>query len=308
MVLFFFRIKNQICQISFLQFVFQIIETDFGDESASIKLTDSVQNNNGSVATSDLTSDHVNQIESNQRESFRNTDTSNKCDGCGHWRTKYEEAKKETDGWHLKYDDVKKSMIKLSLKYTDLMMKYEDLVETAKGAVRPKVNTQEISDGESQSSSTSNGESQSAYASNAVSQSLVVNCDIFTESEIKCLQCVSLDKKKDSTFIFNCVQYAYKNDLASLATRTLKGTRGRYEIKEGELVTIRAGKDPLTPEKVQRIQQLFIDRVTRSRCMSAEFGERVRLTNINKLIASAVKNISNREAPTDVQSNENLNL
>lgn len=167
------------------------------------------------------------------------------------------------------------------------MMKHEELVLVSTGTVRPNTEAEE---------------------SNVVSPTLSMSDGIFTENEIKCLQCLPLDKKKDSTFILNCIQYAYKHNVACLTKKTLKGTRARYEVKEGDLVTVKPGKDPLTPEKVARIKELFIDRVTKSKCMAGEYGERVKQTNINQLIANAVKNVSFKEAPKEVLSNQNADL
>lgn len=235
-------------------------------------------------------------------------DKSSRCEACG--RVDKSDGCGECDKWQKKYEDVKKSHIKLSVRYTELMMKYDELVEVAKGTVRPNVNSETD---EPQISSIANRiASQTLSLSDGAAQSLCQPDDIFTENEIKCLKCLPLDKNKDSTFILNCLQYAYKNNAASIAMKTLKGTRGRYEVSDsGDLVEVKAGKDPLTPEKVHRIKQLFMDRVTKSKCMAVEFGERVKEIYFNRLIASAVKNISNKAAPSKKpppNKNDDLNL
>lgn len=134
--------------------------------------------------------------------------------------------------------------------------------------------------------------------------------EVFTPNEIRHLLSLPLDKKKDSTFILQCVQYAYKNNVAALANKTLKGTGERIEVKEDGARVLHPGKESLTPEKVRRIEQIFIDRVSRSTCMASEFGDRVKQSNINKHIASAIKNVANKGKPKNQSStqNEHLNL
>lgn len=237
-------------------------------------------------------------------------DKSSRCEACG--RVDKSDGCGECDKWQKKYESVKKSHIKLSVRYTELMMKYDEMVEVAKGTVRPNVNSVNETDEPQISSIANRIASQTFSTSDGAAQSLCQPDDIFIENEIKCLKCLPLDKNKDSTFILNCLQYAYKNDAASVAMKSLKGTRGRYEVSDsGDLVEVKAGKDPLTPEKVHRIKQLFMDRVTKSKCMTVEFGERVKEIYFNRLVASAVKNISNK-TPTSKKppsnKNDDLNL
>lgn len=132
--------------------------------------------------------------------------------------------------------------------------------------------------------------------------------DVFTENEVKFLQSLPLDKKKDSAFILQCIKYSYKNNEATLRNKTLKGTLDRVEIKDDGTQTVHPAKDPLTPEKVKRIEQLFIDRVSKSKCFAGEFGDRVKQTNINKLIAYAIKNVSSKEKPNEAVSSQNTDL
>lgn len=237
-------------------------------------------------------------------------DKSNRCEACG--QVDRSDGCGECDKWRKKYEDVKRSHIKLSVRYTELMMKFDELAEVAKGSVRPNLNIENINDGP-QILSIANGiASQTLSTSAGVAQSFCQPNDIFTENEIICLKCLPLDKNKDSTFILNCLQYAYKNNAASLATKTLKGTPGRFEVSDsGDLIEVMAAKDPLTPKKVQRIHQLFMDRVTKSKCMAVEFAERLKETYFNKLVASAVKNISNKAVPskkTPSNQNKDMNL
>lgn len=90
--------------------------------------------------------------------------------------------------------------------------------------------------------------------------------------------------------------------------KTLYGTLERKEFGDDGAVVVRPAKDPLTPVKVKRIEELFIKRAIESKCLAAEFAERIKSTNINRLIASAVRNVSNKENPKKPQKNVNLNL
>lgn len=116
---------------------------------------------------------------------------------------------------------------------------------------------------------------------------------------------------KDSTFILEAVRYLYKEDLSVLLGKTLKGRPERTEFKDGGMVKLNPSKDPLTPEKVKRIEQLFIDRVTKSNTKAVDHGERIKPTYINKLIASAISNITKKFKSSDKRnkaSNDHIDL
>lgn len=199
--------------------------------------------------------------------------------------TKVQESEagcKDCQTWKQKYEDVKKSYIKLSLRHSETLMKYDDLLKASTSNVRP-------TDDQSES----------------VAPSLD---EMFAETELRYLSSIPLDKKKDSTFVLQCVEYAYKSDRKTLCNRTLKGTVDRVEVRDGAVTVVRPGKDPMTPEKVEKSQQIFIDRVAKSKCLAREFGERVKSSNINRLIASAIKNVSNKEKPAGTESNPNPEL
>lgn len=130
--------------------------------------------------------------------------------------------------------------------------------------------------------------------------------DIFTPNQLRILESLPLEKKKDSTFILQCIECAYKDNRSTLVNKTLFGTLERTEFRDDGAVVVRPAKDPLTPEKVKRIEELFVKRVTKSKCLAAEFTERITPTNINRLIASAIRNVSNKENPKKSQNNFEL--
>lgn len=133
----------------------------------------------------------------------------------------------------------------------------------------------------------------SPFSSNDNATSEVTD-DIFSETELKILENMPLDKKKDSTFVLHCLEYAYKNNLDSFSGKTLKGVPESVKFdKDGREIRV-PKKDPFTPEKVARIRQLFVKRLSNSKIDSASFSSRVSEANFNKIFASCVKNIANK--------------
>lgn len=184
--------------------------------------------------------------------------------------------------WRKKYDEIKKSYLKLTVRHCEVSIKHDELLKAATNSDRLIIS----------------GESE-----------LMSSDDIFTVNELRCLDSVSLERKKDSNFILQCIQFAYKSNKSELLNRTLKGRHERVEIKDdGSVERIQPAKTPLTPEKVTRIEELFINRVSKSKCVAAEFSERIKQTNINKLIASAIKNVSNKEKSLVKLPTENVDL
>jgi len=86
--------------------------------------------------------------------------------------------------------------------------------------------------------------------------------EVFTLNEIKSLQSIPIAKANDSSFVLQCIQYAYKADPSILRYRTLKGIPERIEINPDGTEEHHPAKNPLTPTKVERIQELFIERVS----------------------------------------------
>ncbi len=183
-----------------------------------------------------------------------------------------------------KYKDLKKIHFQLCQRHCEISMKYDQLVETLDTVRKAESTNAELSDLPSSTD------------------------DVFTPNQIRILESLPLEKKKDSTFILQCIEYAYKDKTSTLANKTLYGTLERKEFGDDGAVVVRPAKDALTPEKVIRIEKLFVKRVTESKCLSAEFAERIKPTNINRLIASAIRNVSNKENPKQTKKNVNLNL
>lgn len=105
---------------------------------------------------------------------------------------------------------------------------------------------------------------------------------------------MELDKKSDCTFILNCLKYAYKSDRSVLKSKSLKGTAEKTDITpEGEEIH-HDGKSPLTPQKVDVIKGLFVDRISKCQIDSVEYKERMKDPYVNRLLAAGIKNLSKK--------------
>lgn len=221
----------------------------------------------------------------------------------------------QCENWRQKYRELNKTHLKLCARYSHQSMKQEDLLEFATGnSVRLStkesagnarlnqgdfVGNVQLGTGESASELLSDAEGAGSKTTPAVD-------NIFTRNEIMHLNSLPLEKKKDSSYVMQCIQYAYSD--RPLKHKTLKGTKNRYEVIDGTPIVVREGKSSLTPEKVHQIRQLFIGRISKSKCLAAEFGERIDPKYLNRLIASAVKNVSNKETSGQIKSNPNAGL
>lgn len=132
---------------------------------------------------------------------------------------------------------------------------------------------------------------------------------LFTSSELKCLKGLSLDKGKDSTFVLQCMKFAYNANPSVLVDRTLQGTSEWTEIETDGSKKLHPAKQPLTPDKVSHIKKLFVERIGRCKITSVEFAERIKESKINKLFASGIKNVAKPfKNASDGKENLHLNL
>lgn len=162
--------------------------------------------------------------------------------------------------WKEKFKVMHKKYAKLSIEYSELNMKFTALSRTA-----PRVH----------------GENETT-PENADS--------VFSNSEIRVLQRISLAKKNDSTFIRNSLEFAYKSDLSVLKSRSVMGTYNTL----AEMTSGKIEKPPLTPVKVKKIKELFIERLSDCDVDPIAFEERVKDSRINELLASGIKNIAKK--------------
>lgn len=153
--------------------------------------------------------------------------------------------------------------MKVIVHSNELALKYEDLKKVVKRTEEPNVQYQVESD------------------------------DVFSPIQLRELEGMSLQKTSDSTFILKCLKFAYQNDLSVLRWKTLNGTTPSTLFVDGCHIDVE-GKAALTPEKVARIKQLFIERLSKCDINSVEFGERIKETKVNQLFNSSIKNIAKK--------------
>lgn len=168
--------------------------------------------------------------------------------------------------WEQKYKDLKKVHLKLALRFSEVEMKQNDLLKEVTNTNRPCVDDTVVSSG-----------------------------DTFTQSEIKYLNNMPLEDAKDSTFILQCLEFAYKTNPMVLQNKTLKGKPEWLQITEEGDQIYYAEKEPLTPEKVERIRELFHERMSKAQIGSVAYGERIKRTRVNRLIATGIKNIVKKQ-------------
>lgn len=118
--------------------------------------------------------------------------------------------------------------------------------------------------------------------------------DVFTPNEVKYLEAMPLTKAGDSTFILKCLEFAYKREPSVLRFKTLKGVPESVQYNDDGTMEQVAKKDPLTPIKVERIQELFISRLSKCKIDSVEYGERIKESKVNKLFATGIINVSKK--------------
>lgn len=169
-----------------------------------------------------------------------------------------------------KYKELKQRYMKLTMHHSEVDMKYNDLLKSVTGKNHGN-------DGDVENE-----------PENASSDG------VFTLNELKFLKCMALDKKKDSTFIHQSLQFAYKSNQSVLVHKTLKGSRDWIEIADNGDEIFHSGKESLSPHKVNRIKELFIERIGKCKIDSVSYGQRVKDAYINQLIASGIKNISKK--------------
>ncbi len=208
-----------------------------------------------SAVVAGKSAEHVENIVNN-----RGNNTKVPCSEC-------EQNRKERDEWQEKYKELKKSYYKLAVRHSELDLMHKDLEKVATA----KTNEYNIDE-------------------NAIS--IATDSDIFTAAELRFLQCMPLEKKKDSTFVLQCVKFAYKEDTSVLNNKSLYGTKGRIEFTEDGGEVRQPAKQPLSPHKVDRMRGVFIDKISKCNLNAVEYGVRMKETYLNQLIASAIKNIS----------------
>lgn len=83
--------------------------------------------------------------------------------------------------------------------------------------------------------------------------------ETFAENQLSVLRSIDKSPKGDSTFILNCVRYLYAHDLAKLTHKSVTGKSKKDEPKE-----------PITPQKLNQIQTIYVERLSDLKIETAE--------------------------------------
>lgn len=100
--------------------------------------------------------------------------------------------------------------------------------------------------------------------------------DYLSEENICELNSIEGSKKHDATFIRKLIDFMYENKVV-LNYRSVSG-----RSRNGEM------KNPITPEKIRIIHNLFTKRITDTDLNTEEIVSRINENNINRLISVAI--------------------
>lgn len=101
--------------------------------------------------------------------------------------------------------------------------------------------------------------------------------DVLSRESISKLRALGNEQKDDSTFVLSIVTDLYKDDLSRLQNKSFSGSKKT---------------SPMTPQKVDKIQKLFGERmnhIEKSMSVTAD-----RKSNIGKLIKNAIESINKK--------------
>lgn len=114
--------------------------------------------------------------------------------------------------------------------------------------------------------------------------------DVFTSAQLSQLRSIPSEKKNDSTFIFEAVKILYQENFNLLSKKSVTG-RG-------------ASKEPVSPKKMNILQDLYHERLDRLKLVNLE--EQQRLKKLNLHIKSAINNIPKTDNNVEISRRFNL--
>lgn len=83
--------------------------------------------------------------------------------------------------------------------------------------------------------------------------------DFFCAKELASLRSLDLDWKTDSTFLKCAMQFLYKDNLSSLANKTVTGIKKM--VVDGGIPRLITIKDSISPQKIEILKELFTERI-----------------------------------------------
>lgn len=102
---------------------------------------------------------------------------------------------------------------------------------------------------------------------------------ILTDTQLSTLRLVDQNSRGDSTFVKNCVEFLYFEDLTKLQNKSLTGN-SRTGLKE-----------PVTPQKLNQIKSMYNERLNYMQLSDAD--KLIREKKLNRHINFAIININN---------------
>lgn len=111
----------------------------------------------------------------------------------------------------------------------------------------------------------------------------------FLPDELAVLRSIDHDRRKDTTFVRNCLNYMYKDKLYVFKKKSALGAPKRnVNSSNGTVVEVPA-TEAITPEKYVILKEIFSDRISAMTISEDERDERKR--KLNNLIGKAITNI-----------------
>lgn len=198
-------------------------------------------------------------------------------------------------------NDEKKAKRKLFDDYKRLERKYvsnlQSMVKTQSLLLNHKIYMQNMTPAERNEAIELNDDSRNQQELDEVEQVLLVDVEqdfqdgniqvevinYISDEDIAKLKLIQPDKTHDSTFIKDLVNMLYV-DKEMLKCRTVTG-RSRIEG---------AIKQPITPEKMELITELFMKRIEKCGASNEEKVMRLTRANINRLIGHSIYNLNTK--------------
>lgn len=104
--------------------------------------------------------------------------------------------------------------------------------------------------------------------------------DIFTSEQLTELRSTNQQTAGDSTFVLSSIRFLYSDDLSKLANKTVFGIKKR------------GNKEPLTPQKVDRLRSLYRERLEYIKPENALFREEKFNRHVNHAIFNVCKKLN----------------
>lgn len=105
----------------------------------------------------------------------------------------------------------------------------------------------------------------------------------FTDNQLSTLRSIEKSQRGDSTFILNAIRFSYSDNLAKLQKKTVTG------------ISKKGPKEPITPQKLNRLKSMFSERLSDLSLGKQEKGDREKnfCRHVNRAITNVCSTIEN---------------